>query len=113
MFWEKLVFLKIAAKLTAFEAIDSLDVVKCFPEIHGDQQMNVMLNKLIGKLETLNPLSANPTKWPNTLKQFVGNLPTNCLSVFGHFVGLALKGSSYKTIRKVLATCFVRNKVIS
>ena len=31
------------------------------------------------------PLSANPTKWPNTLKQFVGKLPTNCLSVFGHF----------------------------
>ena len=39
----------------------------------------------------LNPLSAKLTKWPNTLKQFVGNLPTNCLSVFGHFVGLALK----------------------
>ena len=35
---------------------------------------------------------ANPTKWSNTLKQFVGKLPTNCLSVFGHFVGLALKG---------------------
>ena len=41
---------------------------------------------------TINPLSANPTKWPNTLKQFVGNLPTNCLSMFGHFAGLALKG---------------------
>ena len=40
----------------------------------------------------LNPLSANPTKWSNTLKQLVGNLPTNCLSVFDHFVGLALKG---------------------
>ena len=40
----------------------------------------------------LNPLSANCTKWSNTLKQFVDNLPTNCLSVFGHFVGLALKG---------------------
>ena len=39
-----------------------------------------------------NPLSANPTKWPNTLKQFVGKLPTNCLSVFGHFDNLALKG---------------------
>ena len=38
-----------------------------------------------------NPLSANPTKWSNTLKQFVGNLP-NCLSVFDHFMGLALKG---------------------
>ena len=41
---------------------------------------------------SLNPLSANPTKWSNKLKQFVGNLPTNCLSVFDHFVKLALKG---------------------
>ena len=40
----------------------------------------------------LNPLSANPTKWSSTLKQFVGNMPMNCLSVFDHFVGLALKG---------------------
>ena len=37
-------------------------------------------------------LSANPTKWSNTLKQFVPNLPTNCLSVSDHFVKLALKG---------------------
>ena len=36
-------------------------------------------------------LSTNLTKWSNTLKQFVGNLPTNCLSLFDHFVGLALK----------------------
>ena len=43
-------------------------------------------------LKSLNPLSANFTKWPNTLKQFVGKLPANCLSVFGHFVGLAFKG---------------------
>ena len=27
----------------------------------------------------INPLRANSTKWSNTLKQFVGNLPTNCL----------------------------------
>ena len=40
----------------------------------------------------MNPLSANATKWSNALKQFVGNLATNCLSVFDHFVGLALKG---------------------
>ena len=38
-----------------------------------------------------NPLSANPTKWSSTLKQFVGKLPTNCLSVFDHFVKLAFK----------------------
>ena len=37
-----------------------------------------------------NPLSANFTKWSNTFKQFVGNLPTNSLIVLGHFVGLAL-----------------------
>ena len=30
----------------------------------------------------INPLSVNPTKWSNTRKQFVGNLPTNCLSVW-------------------------------
>ena len=36
-------------------------------------------------------LSANPTKWLNTFKQLVGNLPTNCLIVFDHFVGLTLK----------------------
>ena len=40
----------------------------------------------------ISPLSANPTNWPNTLNQFVGKLPTNCLSVFDHFMGLALKG---------------------
>ena len=38
-----------------------------------------------------NPLITNPTKWSNTLKLFVGKLPTNCLSGFDHFVGLALK----------------------
>ena len=39
-----------------------------------------------------NPLSAKLTTWPNTLKQFAGKLPTNYLSVFGHFMGLAIKG---------------------
>ena len=43
-------------------------------------------------LGDINPLSAIPTKWSNTLKQFVGCQPKNCLSMFGYFVGLALKG---------------------
>ena len=38
-----------------------------------------------------NPLSANPTKWLSTLKQFVG-------SVFDHFVGLTVKGLTKKII---------------
>ena len=29
----------------------------------------------------LSPLSANPTKWSNTLKEFVSKVATNCLSV--------------------------------
>ena len=39
----------------------------------------------------INPLSANPTKWSDTLKQFVDCQRTNCLSVLDHFVGLTLK----------------------
>ena len=39
-----------------------------------------------------NPLSISFTKWSNTLKQFVGHMLMNCLSVCDHFVGLALKG---------------------
>ena len=50
------------------------------------------LRSMILMTSIINPLSAKLTKWPNTLKQFVGNLPTNRVSVFGHFVGLALKG---------------------
>ena len=37
-------------------------------------------------------LIPNPAKWSNTLKQFVVQQPTNCLSAFAHFVGLAVKG---------------------
>ena len=39
-----------------------------------------------------NPLSVNPIKFSNTLKQFVANLPTNYFSMFGHFMKLGLKG---------------------
>ena len=37
----------------------------------------------------VNPLSANRTKWSNTLK-ICRQQPKNYLSVFDHFVGLAL-----------------------
>ena len=37
----------------------------------------------------VNPLSANPTKWSNTLRQYRGNNRRIVLSVFGHFVGLS------------------------
>ena len=53
----------------------------------------------------VSPLSTNFRKWSNALKQFVGKLPTNCLSVFGHFVNLALKGlrsAFYKVFKKLI-----------
>ena len=40
-------------KMGVSEVLDSLDVVKCCAEIHGDKQMNVMLNKLIEKVGTI------------------------------------------------------------
>ena len=64
-----------------------------------EQQFDEVLSQNLGnsknndKLKAeFNPLSANITKRSNTLQQFVGNLPTNCLSVFDSIVILALKG---------------------
>ena len=51
----------------------------------------------------IKPLSANPTKWSNTLKRFVGNLSINCFSLFYHFVGLSLKGLRF--ILQVILVC--------
>ena len=47
--------------------------------------------------EYVNPLCVNPTKWSNTLKQFVAKSPTNCLTVLDHFVGLALEKLKFST----------------
>ena len=60
-----------------------------FPKII---RKNVKTLSMNSTLRHINPLSANFTKCSNKLKQFVGKLPVNCLSVFDHFVGLALKG---------------------
>ena len=38
----------------------------------------------------VSPLSPNLAKWLNTFNDFIGNLPTNCLSVFDHFWGWRL-----------------------
>ena len=58
----------------------------------GKLEQNYITSIMIMVLFCVNLLSANFRKWSNTLRQFVGNLKTNYLSVFGHFVGLELKG---------------------
>ena len=71
-----------------------------FPKINPGQLPQQLLSRKHPSLRLfckvtaiwLSHLSVKPTKWSNTFKLFVGKLPTNCLSVFDHFVGLALKG---------------------
>ena len=53
-----------------------------------------------GNCSFKNSLSNNPTKWSNTVKRFVDKLPTNCLSVFDHFVGLVLKEFASRLFKK-------------
>ena len=53
---------------------------------------------LILKAHVANPLSVNPTKWSNT-QTIRWQQPTNCLSVFDHFAGLARKG--LRTLRQI------------
>ena len=55
----------------------------------------------------INPLSAKFIKWSNTLKQFVGKLPTNYFSVFDHFVGLALKGLKLNKMKEKVKYIFI------
>ena len=54
---------------------------------------------------------ANITKWSHTLKQFVGNLPTNCLSVFDHFVITALKGLGMIWVSSIVTALYFIIKI--
>ena len=62
--------------------------IKVFWRFQGIQKWNI-------GLKWVNPFRRKPTQWSNTLKQFVGNFSTNCLSVSDHFVKLALEGLNY------------------
>ena len=53
------------------------------------------ISKMVRFATIVNPLSANFTKWSNTLKQFLGCC-RRIVSVFDHFVGLVLKGLTSK-----------------
>ena len=98
-----------------FVIVSVLQIILEFPKniikplltwsVHLTSNLQITLGLV--KLNLLNHLYANPTKWPNTHKQFVGKLPTNCLSVFDHFVKLALKGLIYCTKIYNKATIYV------
>ena len=48
-----------------------------------------------------NFLGASPTKWSNTLKQFVGNSRQSCQSLFSHFVCVVLEISRFLCVCKI------------
>ena len=76
----------------AYIALILLDISITFLLLSRELELFGLWNSRVGCIFLINPLSANPEKWSNTLKQIVGNLPTICLTVFVHFMNLALKG---------------------
>ena len=71
--------------------------------ISNYQHENIIIPFSLTILQSLNPLSAKYYKMvKHTLTQFVGNLPANCLGVFDHFLGLALKELTSSNQEKVL-----------
>ena len=72
-----------------FRVISSFILLAALNKRYKSKTNRTELTLLVTKTR-INPL--NLTTWSNTLKQFVDNLLTNCLSMFDHFVGLALKG---------------------
>ena len=75
----------------SFIEIISGKVAKVVKQLVKSSYLFIALIVILLKVKN-NPLSAHFTKWSNALQQFVNKLPTNCLSVFDHFVGLTLKG---------------------
>ena len=78
-----------------------LVILKQIEIINGPVKTKSCVSWKMFEMES-NPLNAKPTKWPNILKQFVGNLATNFLNVFDHFVGLVFKGLIFQNWSKVL-----------
>ena len=78
---------------TYFTPCSSVSIVNSEQVAYKNSSLNALLSLIFYvfySILPLNPLSANFTKWSNTHK--ASKLPTNCLSVFDHFVGLTLKG---------------------
>ena len=94
--WEECIFVS-----TKVSNINLVEILNYFTEWSANfSEWSVFDNS---GYHLLNPSSANPTKWSKTLKQFLASLPTNCLSLFAHFVGLVLK--RLKANIKVCSPC--------
>ena len=87
-----------------FDSVNHYFLIATLEKIGFGTEFIEWINVLLNNQEScvINPLSANPEKWSNTLKQIVGNLPTICLSVFDHFMNLALEGLTEEKLQNTL-----------
>ena len=76
--------------LLYFETADVVDIYYYSDDSNYDDEK--LSDNIYNGTWYVNPLSANPQKWSNLLSNNSRLLPTNYLSVFDHFGGLALKG---------------------
>ena len=74
---------------------------------NGSEFDNGNFRDFLENLILLEPILQNG----QTLKQFVASLPTNCLSVFDHFVGLALKGINVRIKTRTAESAWVSGLV--
>ena len=78
--------------LFVMKSVRSLFLINCCNDSYFSKGEPLILEFWPAEVHVhLNPLSANPTKWSNKLKQFLGKLPTNwvCLIILW---GRCLKG---------------------
>ena len=90
VFFPEIVRVKIFSSLTRTHGRMCIRIyIFCFKRKKQCVESLMRYDNIVWKfaLCTFDPSSANPTKWSNTLKQFVGNL-----RLFDDFVKLALKG---------------------
>ena len=77
------------------ETVYKSEKIPMYPPFYGicSQKEGLKISKFLS-LHEFDPLSTNPTKWVKHIQAIRRLLPTNCLSVFDHFVELALEGLS-------------------
>ena len=93
-FGQELLLVQVSASCSTWKSIQILGGIYTLlsPNNHVGKNSYTYIGLKKAEKIIFNPLSTNPTKWANTLKQFVGKLQMSCLSVFDYFVGLVLKG---------------------
>ena len=79
-------------KLGLSKFLPNYSDVRCGNHYYFCSEEILFRNEKSWKNNIFDPVSANPTKWSNTLKRICRQNPTNCLSVFDHFIGLTLNG---------------------